>query len=74
MKPGDIAGQCLFSEAAGLLKLEYRELFLETERVENYRRYHLSAPPRGHEWRLMDGNYVLVNTGNFQIRTVVVAH
>jgi Ni/Co efflux regulator RcnB len=44
------------------------------ERVENYHQYHLSAPPRGHEWRLIDGNYVLVNTGNYQIRTIVVAH
>jgi Ni/Co efflux regulator RcnB len=44
------------------------------ERVQNYRQYHLNAPPRGHEWRLIDGNYVLVNTGNYQIRTVVVAH
>lgn len=43
------------------------------ERVD-YRQYHLSAPPRGYEWRLVDGNYVLVNVGNFQIRTVVVAH
>ena len=43
------------------------------ERVD-YRQYHLNAPPRGYEWRLVDGNYVLVNVGNFQIRTVVVAH
>lgn len=41
-------------------------------RVE-YRQYHLSEPPRGYEWRLIDGNYVLVNTSNFQIYSVVVA-
>jgi Ni/Co efflux regulator RcnB len=42
------------------------------QRVE-YRQYHLSTPPRGYEWRLIDGNYVLVNTSNFQIYSVVVA-
>jgi Ni/Co efflux regulator RcnB len=40
----------------------------------DYHQYHLSAPPRGYEWRLIDGSYVLVNSANFQIRTVVVAH
>ena len=24
-----------------------------------YKTYHLKAPPRGYEWRLVDGNYVL---------------
>jgi Ni/Co efflux regulator RcnB len=40
----------------------------------DYRHYHLSAPPRGYEWRMIDGNYLLVNTGDFQIHTVIVAH
>ena len=40
----------------------------------DYHQYHLTAPPRGYEWRLIDGNYVLVNTENFQIHTVIVAH
>jgi len=44
------------------------------ERVADYHQYHLNAPPRGYEWRLIDGNYVLVNVSNFQIRTIVVAH
>jgi len=43
------------------------------ERVD-YHQYRLEAPPRGYEWRLIDGNYVLVNIGNFRVRTVVVAH
>ena len=43
------------------------------ERVD-YRHYHLSAPPRGYEWRMIDGSYLLVNTGDFQIHTVIVAH
>ena len=37
----------------------------------DYHPYHLSAPPNGYEWRMVDGNYVLVNSSSFQIRTVV---
>jgi hypothetical protein len=37
----------------------------------DYHQYHLSAPPSGYEWRMIDGNYVLVNVSNFHIRTVV---
>ncbi len=40
------------------------------ERV-NYQDYHLAAPPRGYEWRMVDGYYVLANISNFQIRTVI---
>jgi Ni/Co efflux regulator RcnB len=37
----------------------------------DYHQYKLSAPPRGYEWRMVDGQYILVNTSSFQIRTVV---
>ena len=37
----------------------------------DYHQYHLSAPPRGYEWRMVDGNYILANSSTFQIRTVV---
>jgi Ni/Co efflux regulator RcnB len=37
----------------------------------DYHQYHLSAPPRGYEWRMVDGSYILVNSSTFQIRTVV---
>jgi Ni/Co efflux regulator RcnB len=40
------------------------------EKVD-YHQYHLSAPPRGYEWRMVDGQYVLANSSTFQIRTVV---
>jgi len=40
------------------------------DRVD-YRQYHLSTPPRGYEWRMVDGYYVLANIGTFQIRTVI---
>ncbi len=40
------------------------------DRVD-YRQYRLSAPPRGYEWRMVDGYYVLANISNFQIRTVI---
>jgi Ni/Co efflux regulator RcnB len=37
----------------------------------DYRQYHLTAPPKGYEWRMLDGYYVLANISTFQIRTVV---
>ena len=37
----------------------------------DYREKHLAAPPRGYEWRMVDGNYVLANSSTFQIRTVI---
>jgi Ni/Co efflux regulator RcnB len=37
----------------------------------DYRQYHLNTPPRGYEWRMVDGNYVLANSSSFQIRTVI---
>lgn len=37
----------------------------------DYHQYHLAAPPRGYEWRMVDGYYVLANISNFQIRTVI---
>jgi Ni/Co efflux regulator RcnB len=40
------------------------------EKVD-YREHHLSAPPRGYEWRMVDGHYILANSSNFQIRTIV---
>jgi Ni/Co efflux regulator RcnB len=37
----------------------------------DYHHDHLSAPPRGYEWRSVDGNYVLANSSTYQIRTTV---
>ncbi len=37
----------------------------------DYHQYHLAAPPRGYEWRMVDGYYVLARTSDFQIRTVI---
>jgi Ni/Co efflux regulator RcnB len=44
------------------------------DKVADYQQYHLTAPPDGYEWRMIDGNYVLVNVSNYQIRTVVRVH
>jgi Ni/Co efflux regulator RcnB len=41
------------------------------EKVDYHQYHQLSAPPRGYEWRLVDGQYILVNSTNFQIRTVI---
>jgi len=37
----------------------------------DYHEHHLSAPPHGYEWRMVDGNYVLAHNSTFHIRTVV---
>ena len=42
------------------------------DRVD-YRRYHLSAPPRGYEWREVDGNYVLAAVATGVIASVLLA-
>ena len=39
----------------------------------DYRQYHLHAPPRGYEWRSVDGNYVLAAVATGVIASVVVA-
>ncbi len=42
------------------------------ERVD-YRRYHLNAPPRGYEWREVDGNYVMAAVATGLIASVIAA-
>jgi Ni/Co efflux regulator RcnB len=40
------------------------------ERVD-YHQQHLNAPPRGYEWRSVDGQYVLASSSSYQIQTVI---
>jgi Ni/Co efflux regulator RcnB len=42
------------------------------ERID-YRHYHLNAPPRGYEWREVDGNYVMAAIATGVIASVVAA-
>lgn len=42
------------------------------EKVD-YRHYHLHAPPRGYEWREVDGNYVMAAIATGVIASVVAA-
>jgi Ni/Co efflux regulator RcnB len=42
------------------------------ERVD-YHTYHLRRPPKGYEWRLVDGNYVLAAVATGVIASVVIA-
>jgi Ni/Co efflux regulator RcnB len=42
------------------------------ERVD-YHHYHLNAPPRGYEWREVDGNYVMAAVATGVIASVIVA-
>jgi Ni/Co efflux regulator RcnB len=39
----------------------------------DYRHYHLHAPPRGYEWRQVDGNYVLAAAATGVIASAIVA-
>ncbi len=42
------------------------------ERVD-YHTYHLAPPPRGYEWRQVDGNYVMAAVATGVIASVVAA-
>jgi Ni/Co efflux regulator RcnB len=39
----------------------------------DYKQQHLRAPPRGYEWRMVDGNYVLAAVATGVIASVVAA-
>jgi Ni/Co efflux regulator RcnB len=39
----------------------------------NYRDRHLQAPPRGYEWRQVDGNYVLAAAATGLIASIILA-
>ena len=39
----------------------------------DYKRYHLHAPPRGYEWRQVDGNYVLAAAATGLIASIILA-
>jgi Ni/Co efflux regulator RcnB len=39
----------------------------------DYRTYHLRTPPRGYEWREVDGNYVLAAVATGVIASAIVA-
>jgi Ni/Co efflux regulator RcnB len=43
------------------------------EYVRDYRGHHLSAPPRGHQWRKVDNDYVLVAVATGIITSVIAA-
>jgi Ni/Co efflux regulator RcnB len=42
------------------------------ERID-YRHYHLQEPPRGYEWREVDGNYVLAAVATGLIASTIIA-
>lgn len=39
----------------------------------DYRSYHLAPPPRGYEWREVDGNYVMAAVATGLIASAIVA-
>ena len=44
------------------------------QRVSDYRRYHLQAPPRGYEWRRVDNNYILAAAATGLILNLAMAN
>jgi Ni/Co efflux regulator RcnB len=42
------------------------------ERVD-WRRHHLRAPPRGYEWRQVDGNFVLAAAATGLVASIIAA-
>ena len=42
-------------------------------RVDDWRDHHLRRPPRGYEWREVDGNYVLAAVATGLIASVIAA-
>jgi Ni/Co efflux regulator RcnB len=42
-------------------------------RVNDWRRYHLTRPPRGYEWRRVDNNYVLAAAATGLIAGLIIA-
>ena len=49
-----------------------REDWERGEKVD-YRQHHLKSPPRGYEWRQVDGNYVLAAVATGVIASAIVA-
>jgi Ni/Co efflux regulator RcnB len=49
-----------------------QEDWARAQRID-YRQYHLSSPPRGYEWRSVDGNYVLAAVATGVIASAIVA-
>ena len=43
-------------------------------RVDDYRVYHLRRPPRGYEWRQVDGNYVMAAVATGIIASVIAGN
>ncbi len=39
----------------------------------DYKEHHLKAPPRGYEWRQVDGNYVLAAVATGVIASAIIA-
>lgn len=43
------------------------------DRVPDYRAHNLKAPPKGHEWRRVDNDYVLIAVATGVISSVIAA-
>lgn len=51
-----------------------QEDWARAQRVDDWRAHHLRQPPRGYEWREVDGNYVLAAVATGVIASVIAAN
>ena len=50
-----------------------QEDWSRAQRVDDWKAHHLRQPPRGYEWREVDGNYVLAAVATGVIASAIVA-
>ena len=50
----------------------HKEDWARGEHID-YKEHHLRAPPRGYEWRQVDGNYVLAAVATGVIASAIIA-
>lgn len=65
---GPPPGQVKHWKAGDRLAQDHRGVY-----VSNYARYGLKPPPPGHQWRQVDGDYVLVAVATGIIASVILA-
>jgi Ni/Co efflux regulator RcnB len=66
--PGHAYGHANWRKGQRVSRDEWRRY-----QVVDYRRHHLRRPPRGYEWRQVDGDYILAAAATGLIVSIIVA-
>jgi Ni/Co efflux regulator RcnB len=67
--PGHAYGHAKWRKGQRVSRDEWRRY-----QAVDYRRHHLRRPPRGYEWRQVDGNYVLAAAATGLIAAIIAAN